>query len=55
MQKSLPAKREIHKKFGVRLGTIIQETYIPLSRIHNTVMPNIPAWTARIPEINLKL
>lgn len=33
---------------------IMKETEIPLSRLNNTIIPNITRWTIKIPEINLK-
>lgn len=37
------------------MEAVIQKSEIPVSRIHNTTIPNIPACIIRTPEINLSL
>ena len=41
--------------FGLRMEPISKEAKMPLSKIHNTTISDIPLWTIKIPEINLNL
>ena len=43
------------KPFGLRMGTIIGEVDMDLTEIHKTLIPDIPPWTKRTPNINLTI
>ena len=56
MYKELFQKNEKSiKPFGLRMETIIGEAEVDLTEIHKTIIPDIPPWTIRTPNIILML
>ena len=43
------------KPFGLQMETIIGEAEVDLTEIHKTIIPDIPRWTIRTPNIILAL
>ena len=43
------------KPFGLRMKANIEESKIPISSIHNSILPETPPWTMKQTEINLNL
>lgn len=56
IQKCLPTKRGSHKKpSDSRWRPSVKKLKYPYLESINTIIPTIPPWTMRIPEINLKI
>lgn len=43
------------KPFGLRMDSILKETEIITTNIHNHLIPNIPPWKIKTPNVNLSL
>ena len=43
------------KPFGLQMETIIGEAEVDLTEVHKTIIPDIPPWTIRTPNIILTL
>ena len=48
-------KEKAIKTFGLRMETSIQESQIPITNIHDSILSENPPWTMKQPEVMLNL